>query len=922
MSGWKLKNRFLFVAVLPPLAISLVLGVYLLYTRVSDLQDFIIERGKSSSQQLAILSRYALLHHDDALLQILVNSTLEEQGIRAVSLYNAGGKLLAHNGPRMIPEQIPEATQGRGYPAAPRHHTTANSVRFTYPILAPGVPGQDRGGDYLGWVELEYSYDSFTIKTYQAILISALLTILVLAITGLLAQRSYGSMRRSMLRIRSGIRQLARGNLGHRIELDEDSELGRWAREIDDMANSIEGSFHDLRDDVEQSTSDLRQTLETIEVQNIELDMARRDAVEASRVKSEFLANTSHEIRTPLNGIIGFTNLLLTGETNNRKRDYLQTIQQSAASLLSIINDILDFSKIEAGKLSLEHISFNLRELIDDALALLAPGAGEKGLELALIMRNDVPDVIAGDPLRIKQVVTNLLANAIKFTEQGSVVVRVRLDHSDDEQMQLIISVTDSGIGLTPQQQQGLFKAFSQADSSTGREFGGTGLGLVISRKLVEKMGGEIGLTSESGKGSTFWFSLRTPAALCSYENESMDALRGLRFAMVEPAIASAMAIKQLLESWHCEVDEYDSVEHLLTEYSMAGRRLGQSDTRACIVSLEGTTCDEVDIRALEYRIRQTTRLPTVFLCTCRLAADAQTSGADGIPVIYKPVARGRLYSELSRLCEGKQLENAAPQAQARPLVMAVDDNPANLKLLMILLERAGVEAVAADDGQRVLGLSQQRKFDLIFMDIQMPGVDGVEATRTIRSARYNPNRDTPVVALTAHVLADEKQKLLEAGFNDYLAKPLDSELLEQALLRWCSNFSAARPQATSGKHDEKPDQQTVDRNMCLSRVNSHPQLARQMLSSLLESLCEDRDAILACYEAGDMEALQETVHKLHGATCYTGVPALGGILRKMETAVKRDRQLDLEALIPQLSQQVDTLLQWSLEHDLDLEFE
>lgn len=925
MLGVKYRNRHLLIALVPAIAISLLLGVYLITARISELKDFLIERGTASSHQLAILSAHGAQLENPGLQHALVSAAFEEESMRAVSLYDQQGKRVAHYGPQMIPGKRSE----NALLEQPVQYRTPNSLRFVHPIRRSDSLVTDAvSDDLIGWVELEYDFDAFTIKTYQTILFSGVLVVLVLSFCGIWGRRMHNRLSQRLQRIQQGLLQLQQGDLEHRIRMEDAGETTEVANAVDAAAAAMDAKLVSLQEHNEQTAADLRETLETIEIQNIELDLARRDAVAADRIKSQFLANTSHELRSPLNGIIGFTNLLLNAESSPRKRDYLQTIQQSSAGLLSIINDILDFSKIEAGKLSLERLNLNLRELFEEVLKLLAPSAYSKGLELALIVRSDVPDLIEGDPLRIRQMLTNLVSNAIKFTDKGSVLVQVRLDQSDTDSIKMTISVTDTGPGLTPQQRHGLFEPFNQADNTSSREHGGTGLGLSICKGLAEAMGGELGVNSTPGSGSTFWFTLTCPSDKCCYEKHEHDGLLGLRVALVEPNAASALALRQLLENRDCQVEQFDSTEQLLREY-VQPRHRGTPVTDLHILALQGEQLHVDTFRQLDARIKQHSLRPTLYLYP---GPNSESLDIDDGRILCKPILRRQLYTALTQLgTRQKQHPHELPQANpdhARalegkiPRVLAVDDNPANLKLLMILLEQAGVEAVPADSGEQVVQLCREAHFDLILMDIQMPGMDGIEATRILRTSTDGPNRATPIVALTAHALADEKRRLQDAGMNDYLAKPLDTELLRHALDKWCDTSavddkSTDNIAALADSHSDK----LVDRDICLSRVNSHSQLALQMLTKLLNALEQDRNTIVSSFKQGDMTALQDAVHELHAAACYTGVPALGTLLRKLENAVNRGEANEIAHLMPQLHQQVEALLHWRNENDIEMLF-
>ncbi|HEV2524626.1 MAG TPA: ATP-binding protein, partial [Gammaproteobacteria bacterium] len=360
-----------------------------------------------------------------------------------------------------------------------------------------------------GWLKLELETKSIKLREYQILAKAILIFLFGLSISALLAYRMGRNLTHPILEIGEVVNKIREGALNTRTQVSSYPELKMLGSGINAMAETLENAHNELQHKINQATLSLRRTLETIEVQNIELEMSRRAAEHANKIKSEFLADMSHEIRTPLNGVVGFVNLLQKTELNQKQQEYIRTIQKSANNLLAILNDILDFSKMEAGKLRIEQSMMDIRECIDEILNLLLPHAQEKNIALIPLIYSDVPTQVLSDPLRLKQIVTNLVSNAIKFTERGSVIVRVMLENESFSHTTIRVHVTDTGIGLSPEEQKVLFHAFNQTKTGATHKLGGTGLGLVISKKLVEQMGGTIGVESEPQKGSTFWFTFQ-----------------------------------------------------------------------------------------------------------------------------------------------------------------------------------------------------------------------------------------------------------------------------------------------------------------------------------------------------------------------------------------------------------------------------
>ncbi|HKY69475.1 MAG TPA: histidine kinase dimerization/phospho-acceptor domain-containing protein, partial [Gammaproteobacteria bacterium] len=470
MHEWGIKTRVLFLTLVPTITISLLLSAYFTSTRLQDLETALKDRGFAIALQLAPASEYGVFSGNQKTLQRIANDALSETEVRSVSMFNKDGQLLAHAGHehQTTTNIISISDQPNGIAMA----DIGNTLLFTIPVTIRDLIIEDfpytetqftptpHNDNIIGWISIELGRTTTTIRQYQVLFACSVIVLIGLGISGIFAFRMGRDVTRPILQMASAVEKIKNGDLDTRIYTNARGELRHLEAGINTMAASLKAAHEEMQQSVEQATADLRQTLETIEIQNIELELARKDAETASQVKSEFLANMSHEIRTPLNGVIGFINLLMKTKLDPHQSDYLTTIYQSATSLLTIINDILDFSKIEAGKLRLHKEPMFLTECIEEALTLLAPNAHEKALELVPMIYSDVPDQIIGDYFRLKQIVTNLVTNAIKFTEQGNIIVRVMLEKEFSTHVIMCVSVTDSGIGLTPQEQKSLFQAF------------------------------------------------------------------------------------------------------------------------------------------------------------------------------------------------------------------------------------------------------------------------------------------------------------------------------------------------------------------------------------------------------------------------------------------------------------------------------
>ena len=904
MSHTSLRTRVMTMTALPAFMAALIIGGYTLATQVMD-----VRADNAHRQQLIVESyaaRLAALDGDDQeSYQALLRDLLEQPNVRAATLFDSRAGWQLHTGPRLRPVEKAEHMDD-----GINRLITDSGWQLVRPLPGPGQR----------MLTVEFSHQGQYVRILEAVLAMIAVVTLLIILAVVPATHFSRRLTRPVRTLIDNVRRVRDGDLTTPTRAQSIGELADLEDALREMVAALNEAQAELQQNVDQATQDLRETLETIEIQNIELDMARKEALKASQIKSEFLANMSHEIRTPLNGIIGFTRLLERSSMSPSQQDYLGTIRKSAESLLSIINDILDFSKIEAGKLSLEHIPLDLHDTIEDVQTMLAPMAQDKGLEQAAIIYNDVPTRLLGDPLRIRQVLTNLVSNAIKFTERGSVVVRAMLEEERGAEAVVKITITDTGNGLPPEMQKSLFNAFTQLDQSRRRQEGGTGLGLAICKRLVEGMGGEIGIDSTIGHGSTFWFTLRAERDLGAEPEPAPIALEGLSVTLVEANEHARLALYHMLGGWRMRVTELQALDTLETH--LDNDSLAPSDFY--VLAVPASQQDPAALEPLMERLAKATGKPLLILAA---HADTLAGHLTGLPgpcrVLGKPATRRSLRESLLEL--GGLAAPAAPRNALGPLgkrarVLLVDDHPGNLKLARVFLEEMGVEVTACDGGEAALTAFAKGTFDLVFMDVQMPRLDGMETTRRIRE-REGEGPRTPIIALTAHALESERRSLLAAGMDDYLSKPITEGQLRHTLNHWVHGNDTDEPEPEPdddtapdiGAEDTRAQEQppVLSPELALRRAGDREELAEDMLTMLLASLDQDAPGINALSESHDREGLLERVHRLHGATRYCGTPRLEAAAGALEKALKLDAgDESLDQLVAALLTEIESVRQ------------